>query len=565
MKIKWKIIVVTISIIIVLTSSIILNTYIEVKKLVQSDSGAEIKNYSNMGLQLLEKTYPGVWSVQNGKLYKGEAVLNENYETVDQFTAGTEVLATIFLGDTRIATNVRNDKGERQINTKASDIVIKKVLEEKEVYSGMADIQGKSALTYYVPLKDADGAVVGIWFVGLYMDLVNNKISNTVLLIALLSSGILLISIVVSFILGRGIAKGIGKVKDRLRFMENGSFYFDMEDSILKRKDEVGEIANSSRNLQLKMTEIIKGIQGEAEHVKIKVSQSEQSMEAVSINIENISATTQQLSAGMQETSAAAEEMSASTYEIETKVSNMKEKTEHGDNLAKEIKARAEKLKEETGNSYQRASEIYVHTNKQLRESIQKAGAIEEIKELSQTIISITAQTNLLALNASIEAARAGEAGKGFSIVAEQIRELSDNSKQAVSRINDITANVSLAVESVIEDSNNLLHFVDHQVLKDYEMLVSTSNQYAQDADTVRTIISEVNDVAEKLYETMQEIRSAIDEITTATGEGAMGTTDIAEKINDIVQKVNDALKQVQENRISAEQLKQLTGFFQLQ
>ncbi len=564
MKIKWKITGVSIFIILVLTISIISVTFFEIKHLVNAENKSEIKNYSNMGLQLINAEYPGDWSVQDGALYKGDTLLNENYEIIDEFTAGTNILATLFANDTRISTNVKVGSGERQINTKASEDVIEQVLDKGEVYTGSADIQGKSAETYYIPLKDNSGAVIGIWFVGVYTDVVNERILEAMLLIGVLSAGMLIIGIVISFLLGSTIAGGITKVKDKLRLMESGNFNFEFHDKLLRRKDEVGEIANSSRNLQLKMAEIITGIQKESEQVKLKVNHSVEAMETVNINIEEISATTEELSAGMQQTSAATEEMNASTYEIETEVTYMKEKTANGERLAEEIKARAEKLKEETGVSYKNTSDIYHLTNQQLRTSIHKTEAIEEIKELTQTIIQITAQTNLLALNASIEAARAGEAGRGFTVVADQIRILADNSKQAVSRINDISYNVSDAVKSVVQDSEKLLSFVDNQVLKDYEMLVNTSNQYVNDSDSVRDIVTEINEVAEKLHVAMQQIRTAIDEITTAAGEGAEGTTDIAEKINSVAFKVNDVLKQVQENKESAEQLDSLVDFFKL-
>lgn len=149
-------------------------------------------------------------------------------------------------------------------------------------------------------------------------------------------------------------------------------------------------------------------------------------------------------------------------------------------------------------------------------------------------------------------------------MVADQIRILADNSKQAVSRINDISNNVSDAVKSVVQDSTRLLSFVDNQVLKDYEMLVNTSNQYVNDSDSVRNVVTEINAVAEKLHVAMQQIRTAIDEITMAAGEGAQGTTDIAEKISTVAYKVNDVLKQVQVNRESAEQLDNLVDFFKL-
>lgn len=564
MKIKWKIVLSAIGIILLLTATIVMITNIQVNKLVRSKNSEELHNYSNMGLALMDESYPGEWAIIGGKLYKGNNLLNENYEVIDQFTKGTQVLATIFLNDTRISTNVLDEKGNRQINTQASEEVSKTVLMEGKEYLGTADILGKSSQTYYIPLKDSSGKVVGMWFVGIYTDIVNEQIMQVMLIIIILAGVLLILGSIVSYLLGNTIAKGISTIKERLKLMETGKFDFEFEESLLKRKDEVGEIANSSKNMQRKIAEIIRGIQAETEMLKESADKSLYSMEMVNQNIETISATTEELSAGMEETSASTEEMNASTYEIESEITAMRERTLSGEELAKEIKQRAEKLKEETSTSRKNASEIYEVTNKKLRESIDKTQAIEEIKDLSQTILQITSQTNLLALNAAIEAARAGEAGKGFSVVADEIRVLAESSKKAVSRINDITHNVSEAVESVVSDSNNLLKFVDNQVLKDYETLVSTSNQYNDDANMVQSVVIEINTIVEQLYETIQQMRVAIDEITTASGEGATGTSDIAEKISGIVQEASDVLKQAQINQKSAEKLDYMVGFFTL-
>lgn len=163
-----------------------------------------------------------------------------------------------------------------------------------------------------------------------------------------------------------------------------------------------------------------------------------------------------------------------------------------------------------------------------------------------------------------IEAARAGEAGKGFAVVADEIRVLAENSKNAVSRINEITYNVSDAVESVVNDSKNLLFFVDNQILKDYENFVSTSNQYGKDADMVNAVVSEIDEIAAQLYETITQIRIAIEEITRAAGEGAEGTTDIAEKVNSIVDQIDDVLNKEKENSISARKLDEMIEFFKI-
>lgn len=564
MKIKWKIVLASIGIIVMLTGSIVLFTQKEVNDLFYAKNSEELQNYSNMGLQLFDKAYSGDWTVEDGNLYKGDLKIDEDCKLIDEFTEGTEVLSTVFLNDTRIATNVKDETGKRMVGTQASDEVIAQVLKDGKAYSGTADILGKSAQTYYVPLKDGTGSIIGMWFVGSYTNIVSEKINNTLMMIVLLSAVLLVIGIIVSYFLGSTIAKGIRLIQEKLQLMEEGKFDFQFDEKLLKRKDEVGLIARSSHNMKNKIAEIIKNITTESGNVKHNAEQSLQSMTEVHGNVEDISATTQELSAGMEETSASTEELNASTYEIETEVSKMKERTVHGDKLSVEIKQRAEKLKGETGKSQQNAIEIYEKTNRQLRESIEKTTAIEEIKELSQSILKITAQTNLLALNASIEAARAGEAGKGFAVVAEEIRVLAENSKNAVSKINDITFKVSEAVDSVVLDSKALLTFMDNQVLNDYEMLVNTGEQYDKDADRVQEVVGEINTIAEQLYLTIDQMRRAIEEITSAAGEGAQGTTDIAIKVSDIAFKTDDILNQSMENQKSAEKLDEMVTFFQI-
>ncbi len=564
MKIKWKIVSTSVGLIVLLTLSIILFTHERVNDLVFGENSEELQNYSDMGLQLFERAYDGSWSVKDGKLFKGDTQINENYEVIDEFTKGTEVLATVFQKDTRIATNVQDESGKRMTGTQASEEVIKQVIDQGKSYVGTADILGKSAQTYYVPLKDDSGAVIGMWFVGIYTDVISAKIEKAMGFIILPAVILLIAGIIVSYLFGNAVAKGIKMVQDRFQLMEEGAFDFHFEDKFVNRKDEIGSIARSTQNMQKKIVGIINNIQLESENVRNISNQTLSRMEEVYGNIEDISATTQELSAGMEETSASTEELNASTYEIEAEISDMKDKTLHGERLADEIKQRADKLKMESGKSHQNAIEIYDRTNVQLRESIKKAGAIEEIKELSQTILQITAQTNLLALNASIEAARAGEAGKGFAVVADEIRTLAENSKKAVSKINDITYNVSEAVESVVQDSNALLDFVDNQVLNDYKMLVDTSKLYDQDADSVQNVIAKINVIAEQLYETIDQMRRAIDGITKAAGEGAQGTTDIAGRVSDIAVKTDDVLQQVVKNQTSTEKLDNMVGFFRL-
>jgi len=532
--------------------------------LFKQETQKELENYSHIGSDLLDTYFPGEWSLKEDALYKGKKRFNEDYVFVDGFTKDTQILATLFAKDTRISSNITKEDGERAVGTKASDEVIQKVLVEGKVFSGNADILGTSAQTYYIPIRNASDEVIGMWFVGVYTDVKNAGLTEIMYFILGIAFLFLVLGFVFSYLLGKNIAKGVGHSQNHLKEMEEGNFMFDIPSKLLMRKDEVGDMAKSSGNMKDKIAEIIKGIQKESRALKDIGVKSAQSTETIHYNIQDISATTEELSASMEETSAASQEMTASADEVMNLVENMQEKTEQGNTFSNDIKSRAEKLKEAAVSSQKNAKNIYEETNLNLRESIKKTTAINEIKELSQTILAITSQTNLLALNASIEAARAGEAGRGFAVVADEIRVLAENSKEAVSKINDITLNVSDAVTGVVQDAEKLLAFMDNNVIQDYEMLVTTSERYDDDADKVKSIVHEIGDMADTLLSSMEQIRSAIMDVSRAATEGAEGSSQIAQKISDIAIQTNDIVSMSTESRNSAEMMDESMGFFRI-
>ena len=126
-------------------------------------------------------------------------------------------------------------------------------------------------------------------------------------------------------------------------------------------------------------------------------------------------------------------------------------------------------------------------------------------------------------------------------MVANEIRVLAENSKEAVSKINDITFNVSDAVNGVVTDAEKLLAFMDNNVKQDYAMLVDTSERYDGDANKVKDMVQEISEMADNLLGSMEQIRSAIMDVTRAASEGAEGSSQIAQKISDISIQVTGA------------------------
>ena len=96
-----------------------------------------------------------------------------------------------------------------------------------------------------------------------------------------------------------------------------------------------------------------------------------------------------------------------------------------------------------------------------LMQSVQESEKVTQINELTKVILEIAGQTNLLALNASIEAARAGEAGKGFAVVATEISALADNSRKTAANIQDISNEVTEAVDHLAKNAQAVLDYIN--------------------------------------------------------------------------------------------------------
>ncbi|MEW6171651.1 MAG: methyl-accepting chemotaxis protein [Bacillota bacterium] len=118
------------------------------------------------GGMIIEKMYPGSWRREGDKLYKGNTLMNGNYAPVDLVAKLTGDTATIFCWDTRVATTVKKDDGSRAVGTQVSKPVFQAVLNEGKNFYGEADVVGHKYQTAYKPIKDADGKIIGIWYVG---------------------------------------------------------------------------------------------------------------------------------------------------------------------------------------------------------------------------------------------------------------------------------------------------------------------------------------------------------------------------------------------------------------
>ncbi len=153
----------------------------------------------------------------------------------------------------------------------------------------------------------------------------------------------------------------------------------------------------------------------------------------------NVASASIQMSKAAEHISQGANTQSASTEEISSSVEEMVANIQSNRDYSTET----EKISVETEADIQRLQKV-VKTNLE---------AMTDIRAKTNIINDIAAQTNMLALNAAVEAARAGEAGKGFSVVASEVRKLSEYTKKAASEIESL---IVVSFSSAEESWNNL-------------------------------------------------------------------------------------------------------------
>lgn len=370
------------------------------------------------------------------------------------------------------------------------------------------------------------------------------KLAQLLLIILLIISAVF--SIAIASYISRDIVKKLGVLNRELRNLaeRGGDLTKEIE---INSKDEIGDVARSTNKFLQNLREIISTIISESTDINNAAKASNMSTINLNANVEKVSATVEELCASMEETAASGEEMGGSASDIEDSAKNVAMKAQEGAVQSSEISNRAKETKSSFTNSQIRVTNILNNTKVQLEKSIEEAKEVEKIKQLSETIMAITAQTNLLALNAAIEAARAGEAGKGFAVVADEIRKLAEDSKTAVIDIQSISENINGSVGRLVTSSKGLLDFVSVDVDKDYGIMLNTMEQYDKDAIFVDTLAGDLSATSEELLASVNNMAQAINEVATATNEGALGTTEIAQNMSEVMSQSNDIVNQMSE------------------
>ncbi|NLL36775.1 MAG: methyl-accepting chemotaxis protein, partial [Fretibacterium sp.] len=373
-----------------------------------------------------------------------------------------------------------------------------------------------------------------------------------------------ILGVFVALVIGRIISKPITSASEFATRMASGDLTDRVGEKFLRLSDETGDLAKAFDTLGEGLRRTISEIQNSAQDLAASSEEMSATAESSSANMEEVSASTEEISASLEEVASAAQDIAAASQQMNASTSELLENMLEGNKSARETEKNATKVQSDAEMGQRRSAEIYADLDARMKEGIEKAKIVNEISNMADQIAGIADQTNLLALNAAIEAARAGEQGRGFAVVAEEVRKLASESTEAVESIQNLTKQVQTNIESLIDDANELLRYMNTNVSDDYKSFLETALQYKSAAESFNHITGSAAQMGEQVLHAVEDVTRSITEITSTINQSADGARQIAEGTEGTSRSMGDIKDASGKLAEMSEELARLVGHFKV-
>ena len=489
----------------------------------------------------------------NGDIWKGSYNISRSESLVDRIRDNTGMDVTFFYGDRRIMTSAVDSNGDRILNSPAGDRILEKVLQNGEEYfSSAVSLDGVMNYGYFMPVyqNGSDDEIIGMVFVGTDKENKDAVVNGIIFGIGAAVCVAMILCIGVGLRLATSISHNIKKSISIMGKVAEGDLTVWVDDKMLKRKDEIGDLSRVTVKLKDTLKGILKGI-----------SENSASLLEASRALGNAADTT---NGTMNEVQNAVSQVVANSTEqsknSESTSENMRIMGEHITETSTEVDtlnqnaASMQKSSKKTADTLAQLCHINEEVERiigEVKEQTDRTNAsIQKINAAMEFITSIAEETNLLSLNASIEAARAGESGRGFAVVADQIKKLAEQSNQSGHEIEETTKALMEDSAREMEIMQRMQEIITEQSGSMQETRANVSEGLKEIEASMQSIL-QIRESTGRLAESRGEVMEAVEQLSQI----AHDNVDSTQQTYTETQEVLDTFKQVYD---SAGQLKKI-------
>ena len=475
------------------------------------------------------------FSIRNGILYADERPLNGDVATVDKVKSLVGGTCTIFMKDTRIATNVMKPDGSRAIGSSlAKSKVHAAIFDRKASYRGEVEILGEPYMTAYDPILSANGELLGILYVGIKKAEFLRPARDTFWTIIYSTLAVSVLAMLVSLLVARSnVVRPLKSAIATMNRLAQGDL--SVETPQPRRRDEIGEIMMALAVFKSSGLEIerMRREQHEAEAQAAALRKAEMQrladefeaavghiVEVVSAASAELEASASSLSANADHAESLATIVAAASEEASTNVQSVASATEEMSSSVDEIGRQVH----DSANIAHQAVEQAKSTNASVAELSEMAARIGDVIEL---INSIAGQTNLLALNATIEAARAGDAGRGFAVVASEVKALAEQTAKATGEIGSQISGIQAATQQSV----GAIHDISSTIAKMSEIASTVALAVEQQGEATLEISRNIQQAAQGTQQVSEKIVE-VQQGASETGQASSQVHSAAQRLS---------------------------------
>ena len=409
------------------------------------------------------------------------------------------VYHTIFWDDTRVLTNIRNEKGDYAVGTTA-DVAIYDQVKRGNVYTkNGVKIFGKKYTVCYQPIYNGKD-FCGMLFTGIDQSYINKSVMMNA--VGIIIAGV--ITLIIIMIISRKLLLSV------------------------------------SNDLSAKLDDNYAILEGFSDEVRAISERTDKEVNDIAAAMDNVADTATGQAAATEEAMASTEEFASSLDVVNMEINNSFEYIE----TIKKCAGDSEDSINDLNNSIESNNKIVADISEDIDNGVEST---RKAKSIVKTIDNISFQINLLALNASVEASHAGEYGRGFAVVADEIKNLATSSAQSAQDTAEIINDIVLTMNKTQESNTKLVEANKEQAEKSVcveksmqilkqkiDELITRLDHIKEQSDSQTAVKQELVDVIQSLSANSENNAAIAEEVCASTETVSKDIDDLAESLANV-------------------------------